>query len=58
MANIIIKSEERRQHDNYVLETFKQGAAVTQSDRDAAECIAARTREAFQNLKQMEEKNR
>jgi hypothetical protein len=59
VANVIIKSDERRAHEAYVLESFgKQGCNVTRSDRDAAECIAARTREAHGQLKKMEEKNK
>lgn len=59
MANVIIKSEEHRDHEAYVLKSFgKPGCNVTRSDREAAECIAARTREAYGELKKMEERNR
>lgn len=59
MANVIIKSTERRTHEAYVLGTFKGGGAtVTPSDREAAECIAARSREAYAELKQMEGKKK
>lgn len=55
MANVIIKSEERRKQEAYVLDSFKKGGCnVSKSDREAAECIAARSREAYQNLKKME----
>lgn len=58
MANVHIKDETRRQHEAYVLESFKKGGgAVTSADRDAAEVIAARTRETYKQLKQMEGKN-
>lgn len=57
MANIIIKSEERRQHEAYVLDSFKKnGCNASSGDREAAECIAARSREAYENLKRMEGK--
>lgn len=57
MANVIVKSEERKQHEAYVLESFKKnGGNVSRQDREAAECIAARTTEAYQNLKKMEGK--
>lgn len=59
MANVIIKSEERRQHEAYVLDSFKKnGCNVSSGDREAAECIAARSREAYENLKRMEDKRR
>lgn len=59
MANVIIKSEERRSHEAYVLGAFKGGGAtVTPGDREAAECIAARSREAYAELKQMEGKKK
>jgi hypothetical protein len=55
--NIHIKNEERRQHEAYVLQSFaKQNGAVTGADREAAAVIAARSREAYQNLKKMEDK--
>lgn len=57
MANVIIKSEERKQHEAYVLNSFgKNRGNVSRQDREAAECIAARTQEAYQNLKKMEGK--
>jgi hypothetical protein len=57
MANIIIKDETRRQHESYVLDSFRKGGgATTAADRDAAETIAARSREAYNQLKQMEGK--
>jgi hypothetical protein len=56
MANILLKSEERRRHETYVLESFRGGAKVTAADREAAECIAARSREAMETMKKMEGK--
>lgn len=57
MANIIIKSEERKQHETYVLNSFgKNGSSVSKQNREAAECIVARSQEAYQNLKNMEGK--
>lgn len=59
MANVHIKSEERKAHEAYVLESFGRtnGGAVTAADREAAEIIAARTREAYSESKRMEEKH-
>ena len=47
MANVIIKDEARREHEARVLQAFKGGGAVVSGDREAAECIAARSREAY-----------
>ena len=55
MANIIIKSDERKAHEAYVLESFgKKGATVDSGAREQAECIAAKTREAYEKLRKME----
>lgn len=57
MANIIIKSEERRQHEAYVLDTFGKGYRTADSaSREQAEAIAARSREAYNELRKMEGK--
>jgi len=57
MANIIIKDDARRQHEAYVLDSFRKGGgAATGADRDAAAVIAARSTEAYQQLKKMEGK--
>lgn len=56
MANIHIKSEERKSHENYVLQSFGRNGAVTCTERDAAEVIAARSREAYNAMKRMEGK--
>lgn len=59
MANVVIKSEERRAHEAFVLGSFKGGGTSASSrDREAAECIAARSREAYAELRRMEEKRK
>lgn len=59
MANLIIKSDARRAHETFVLGSFKSGGAVVSSrDREAAECIAARSREAYAEMKKMEGKRK
>ena len=59
MANIIIKDDARRAHEAFVLGSFKGGGTSASSrDREAAECIAARSREAYAELKRMEEKRK
>lgn len=61
MANVIIKSNERRAQEAYVLHAFgkgRGGANVSRVDRDAAECIAARQNEAYKELRKMEGKRR
>ena len=52
MANVIIKDEERRKHEEYVRRSF----GVRQGDRAAAEkaeIIAAKSREALEHGKKM-----
>ena len=44
-ANVIIRSEERKQHEAYVLQSFGVKGRGTPEQREAAEVIAARTRE-------------
>ncbi|GHU42148.1 hypothetical protein FACS1894111_05580 [Clostridia bacterium] len=56
MANVHIKSEERREHEAYVMESFGKGSGATSEDREAAEVIAARSREAYNTMKKMEGK--
>lgn len=58
MANVIIKDEARRAYEARVLGAFKGGGPVSSGDREAAECIAARSREAYAELKRMEEKRK
>lgn len=54
MANIIIKSDERRAQESHVLKSFGKGGSTSRADREAAECVAARTQEAYGQLKKME----
>ncbi len=53
---IHIKSEERKASEKYVLDSFGKGGAVTRAERDAAEVIAARSREAYDEMKRTEGK--
>lgn len=55
MSNVIIKSDERKKHEKYVMQSFKADSHNSET-RDAAECIAARSREAYSALKRMEGK--
>ncbi|HRS66613.1 MAG TPA: hypothetical protein P5519_12080 [Spirochaetia bacterium] len=57
MANIIIKSEDRKQREAFVARSF---GANTQSkeQREHVECIAARTKEALGELKRMEDRRK
>lgn len=57
MANVIIKSEERKAHEEKVMRSFGVNPA-SREQREAAEIIAARSREAYGELKRMEDKNR
>lgn len=57
MAHVIIKSEERKRDEQNVMLSF----GVNKNDssaREAAECIAARSRETYAELRKMEEKNK
>ena len=54
MVNIIIPKESDRRHDAQVLQSFIRDRGPTAADRDAAQVIAARTREAVAELKRME----
>lgn len=55
MANVIIKTDERRKSEAYVLEKFGHSSGTTdRATREHAECIAAKTREAYEKLKKME----
>lgn len=56
--NVIIKSDERRANEAYVLQTFGKGASVDAQSREAAECIAAKTNEAMNQLKRMEDRRK
>lgn len=57
MANIIIKSDERRAYENRVMRSFGANPA-NREQREAAEIIAARSSEAYKNLKNMEDRSR
>lgn len=57
MANVIIKSEERRAHEESVMRSFGVNPA-DRGAREAAEVVAARSREAYSELRRMEERRR
>lgn len=57
MANVIIKSEERKAHEERVMRSFGVNPA-DRGAREAAEVIAARSREAYGELQRMEDRNR
>lgn len=55
MANIIIKSDERRASEARVMEQFGHNSRTATSEtREQAECIAARTQEAYKEMQKME----
>lgn len=45
MANVIIRSDERREHEAYVMRSFGVQGRGTPEQREAAEVIAARSKE-------------
>lgn len=49
MAGVIIKTEERRQHEAEVLRSFGVQGKGTTAQREAAEVIAARSNEVARN---------
>lgn len=49
MAGVIIKTEERRQHEEAVLRSFGLQGRGTAAQREAAEVIAARSNEVVKN---------
>lgn len=49
MAGVIIKTEERRQHEEAVLHSFGVQGRGTAAQREAAEVIAARSNEVVKN---------
>lgn len=55
MANVIIKSEERKAQEAAVMRSFGASASDKQA-REYAACITARTNEAAQKLQRMEER--
>lgn len=57
MANIIIKSDETKRAEQRIRQSF--GVLGNDSgEKEAVECIAARSREAYAELRKMEEKKR
>lgn len=57
MANIIIKSDEAKRDEQRIRQSF--GVCGNDSGtKEAVECIAARSREAYAELRKMEEKKR
>ena len=54
MASIIIKSDERRAHEDYVKRSFGLTEHSSRERLEAAEHVAARSREAYGQLKRME----
>lgn len=56
MANVIIKTDESKCHEDFVRKSF----GATSHDRasiEAVECISARSREAYETLRKMEGRN-
>lgn len=51
MANVIIKREETKQHEAYVLRSFGVHGKGTPEQREAAAVIAARSREIVRDGK-------
>lgn len=49
MAGVIIKTEERRQHEEAVMRSFGVQGSGTAAQREAAEVIAARSSEVVRN---------
>lgn len=49
MAGVIIKTEERRQHEEAVLRSFGVQGRGTAAQREAAEVIAARSNEVIKD---------
>lgn len=57
MANVIIKSDEAKRDEQHIRRSF--GVSGNDSAaKEAVECIAARSREAYAELRKMEEKKR
>lgn len=57
MANVIIKKDERRAYEQRVMRSFgvKGGS---REQKEAAEVVAARSAEAYKELKRMEDRRR
>lgn len=57
MAHVIIKSEDRKRREEFVARSF--GANMQSKEhREHVECIAARTKQAREELKRMEERKK
>lgn len=52
-ANVIIKSDERKAQTEAVLKAYGVGGLASANQREAAEHIAARSQEAYRQLKRM-----
>jgi hypothetical protein len=57
MANVIIKSEERKNAEAFVARSFNANM-TSKEDREHVECIAARTQQAHDELKRLEDKRK
>lgn len=53
MANVIIKSDERKANTAAVLQAYGVRGNATASQREAAEHIAVRSKEAYRELRRM-----
>lgn len=53
MANVIIKSEERKQQTEAILHAYGVRGQATTVQREAAEHIAMRSNEAYRQLQRM-----
>ncbi len=54
MANVIIKSDERREAEHYAAHCFGVGLNATPEQREAIEVISRRTEEAAEAGRQLE----
>ncbi len=57
MANVILKTEERRAYEDRVMRSFSADPK-NKEQHEAVEIIAARSKEAYNEMKRMEEKRR
>lgn len=57
MANVIIKSDEAKRAEQHIRQSFGVSGNDSAAN-EAVECIAARSREAYTELRKMEEKKR
>lgn len=53
MANVIIKSDERKAQTAAVLKAYGVSRSASANQREAAEHIAVRSREAYRELQRM-----